>query len=166
VFCDLHVPEPEFQFSRPKGRRRRLTVMAHIGSVFLGDVQRQRIFSTSTPPSSPPPPQPSPSSSQTIHKSIPEERSPDAGSESLSTEAPAKLTSGTALELRLRLLETIVSGQQTIRNRQVTPLFKDIEDMQKKLDAIIQGSDSLRWFVDNCTLPYSYILYSTSYSSF
>lgn len=129
--------------------------MAHIGSVFLGDVQRQRIFSTSTPPSSPPPPQPSPSSSQTIHESIPEESSTEAKSGSFDTEAPAKVTPEIALELRLRLLETIVLGQQNIRSRKVAPLYKDIEDMQKKLDSIIQGSDSLRWFVDNCAPSFS-----------
>ncbi|KAI0683976.1 hypothetical protein BC835DRAFT_1294439 [Cytidiella melzeri] len=65
---------------------------------------------------------------------------------------PTKVTPEVAFELRTRLLETIVLGsQQSNRNVKATPLARDIEDLQKKLDAAVQGSgsDSLRWFVEN-----------------
>ncbi|KAI0339483.1 hypothetical protein BDW22DRAFT_1486931 [Trametopsis cervina] len=134
--------------------------MAHIGSVFLGDVQRQRIFSTSTPPSSPPPPHISPSNHQGFPDMIPEDLAESSKGEDTSAGAadpvPAKVTPQIAFELRTRLLETIVLGtQQNIRHPRAdaksVPLAREIEGVQKKLDSTVQssGSDSLRWFVDN-----------------
>ena len=127
--------------------------MAHIGSVFLGDVQRQRILSTSTPPSSPPPAGPSPTHTQAFPDFLSEEDQVKADNISTTAASPPKVTSDVAFELRTRLLETIVSGSQlNARTARSIPLMKDIEEVQRKLQSIVQssGSDSLRWFVDNC----------------
>ncbi|KAF8347903.1 hypothetical protein F5887DRAFT_1130843 [Amanita rubescens] len=102
--------------------------MASIGSVFLGDVQRHRVFSTSTPPNSPPASSrytgiPSPPPIQNSGKNN------DNGSDSVveddvETTAEAAAPSQTdvnpqktptinpmlALELRLRWLEALVLG--------------------------------------------------------
>jgi len=70
--------------------------------------------------------------------------------------APVKVTPELALELRTKLLETMVVGSQTVTRHERPggkgiPLIRDIEEIQRKLDAAVQGSgsDSLRWFVDN-----------------
>ncbi|KAI0083480.1 hypothetical protein BDY19DRAFT_900274 [Irpex rosettiformis] len=126
--------------------------MAHIGSVFLGDVQRQRILSTSTPPSSPPPAGPSPTHTQAFPDFLAEVPQEEADDDSTANSTPPKVTPEVAFELRTRLLESIVIGPQSnVRGTRTTPLTKDIEDVQKKLQAVVQssGSDSLRWFVDN-----------------
>lgn len=79
--------------------------------------------------------------------------------DSLPSMAPKKVTPEVAFELRTRLLETIVVGVQRdprtsasrADGRNLT-LTRDIEEVQKKLDALVQGSgsDALKWFVDNC----------------
>ena len=85
--------------------------MAHIGSVFLGDVQRQRILSTSTPPSSPPP-NVSPTAYSTFPDSILEDAPSLSGPISTAKSTALKVTPEVALELRTRLLETLVAGVQ------------------------------------------------------
>ncbi len=73
---------------------------------------------------------------------------------------PAKITPQVAFELRLRLLESIVLGSRDVNTRgrgRGKPLMEEVEDVQRKLGEVVvtSGSDSLRWFVDNCTFPLS-----------
>ncbi|KAK2462708.1 hypothetical protein APHAL10511_005226 [Amanita phalloides] len=88
--------------------------MATIGSVFLGDVQRYRVFSTSTPPGSPPAssiytkiPSPPPITgfSRNSHDGAVEDDEDDIHHPQTTTIDPML-----ALELRLRWLEAIVLG--------------------------------------------------------
>ncbi|KAI0825436.1 hypothetical protein BC629DRAFT_1447612 [Irpex lacteus] len=135
--------------------------MAHIGSVFLGDVQRQRILSTSTPPSSPPPPGPSPTQAfpdftPTATANVQENPVEDneVGKGEVGEVKPAKITPQVAFELRLRLLESIVLGSRDVNTKgrgRGKPLMEEVEDVQKKLGEVVvtSGSESLRWFVDN-----------------
>lgn len=133
----------------------------HIGSVFLGDVQRQRMLSTSTPPSSPPPNIGTSSSPSPLQMAfIPESASvvdldiDDAAGPSVSPEM--------SLDLRLRWLETLLFGtrqdaQERRRSSQVqqskssTTLTRGAEDLQRKLEAIVQNSEGLKRFLDHCT---------------
>ncbi|KAF8634574.1 hypothetical protein AX17_004164 [Amanita inopinata Kibby_2008] len=100
--------------------------MASIGSVFLGDVQRHRVFSTSTPPNSPPatslyhgiPSPPPATSSSTKNSAIAEGNEVEHGHQKpAATTASSTDTTKTptidpilSLELRLRWLEAIVLG--------------------------------------------------------
>ena len=107
--------------------------MANIGSVFLGDVQRYRVFSTSTPPSSPPAssiytsipsPPPITGSSGDDHNNIKDDiegetattatasntmTAPRTGDENL-PKGTTTIDPMLALELRMRWLEAIVLG--------------------------------------------------------
>lgn len=133
--------------------------MAHIGSVFLGDVQRQRILSTSTPPSSPPP-HLSPTSGRNFPDPILENAATTSNSIPAAQTMPSKVTPEVAVELRTRLLETLVMGAQRDARTAVprpdvktATVIRDLEEVQRKLDTLVQssGSDALKWFVDNCT---------------
>lgn len=93
-----------------------------LGSVFLGDVQRHRLLSTSTPPTSPPPPM-SPGST-TVPQGFPadtiEEDSPVLVSPQLPAQVippeqtveipPPNVDPVQSLELRLRWLEALLYG--------------------------------------------------------
>lgn len=148
--------------------------MAHIGSVFLGDVQRHRMLSTSTPPSSPPPPT-SPNTYHAFPDAIPENPPSALHTAPSSNIAPTKVTPEIAFELRTRLLETLVVGVQ--RDPRTTAaradgkhptLSRDIEEVQRKLDTLVHGSgsDALKWFVDNCaSCSFCSLFYLTNYSS-
>lgn len=102
--------------------------MAGIGSVFLGDIQRHRVFSTSTPPSSPPASSrytgiPSPPPIQNSGKNNDNDSDSLVDDDVETTAEPAALPKTDvnpqkaptidpmlALELRLRWLEALVLG--------------------------------------------------------
>jgi len=97
--------------------------MANIGSVFLGDVQRLRVFSTSTPPSSPPASaNPYSGILSASLQATGEDEIEDEGGRTAATTAPSGININTtprravtidpilALELRLRWVEALVLG--------------------------------------------------------
>jgi hypothetical protein len=163
------------------------TNMAGIGSVFLGDVQRHRIFSTSTPPSSPP--------ASSIYTRIPspprDDDDDDDDDDNDSVEDDDTETTGEAaaappmvdanppkattidpmlaLELRLRWLEALVLGlpennpSRAASHRKLgsVPLRKKLlkhgetlvrlaEDVQSRLDAIVEANEGLKRFMAQC----------------
>lgn len=134
--------------------------MTAIGSVFLGDVQRHRILSTSTststPPSSPPP-----------HLTM----SPSAlnqffdlsnSTQDLPREAPGpppSVSPEVSLDLRIRWLETILFGaKQDTKDKQKAlgnlrthdSLVRGVEDIRRRLDTVVQSSEGLRRFMSHC----------------
>ena len=172
--------------------------MAGIGSVFLGDVQRHRVFSTSTPPSSPP--------ASSIYTGIPspprnDDDDDDDDDDNNSVEdddtettgeaaAPPKLDANPpkattidpmlALELRLRWLEALVLGlpennpSRAASHRKLgsVPLRKKLlkhgetlvrlaEDVQSRLDAIVEANEGLKRFMAQCEILPSPFLRST-----
>lgn len=137
----------------------------HIGSVFLGDVQRQRILSTSTPPSSPPPlsnysssPPVAPMSSLTHPELL------DDIDEEMQ-KPPSSMLPEISLDLRLRWLETLLFGARPVSVQQSrnnissakpdaknhVPLVRGVEDLQRRLATIVHSSDGLKRFMDHCT---------------
>ncbi|KAI0070804.1 hypothetical protein K474DRAFT_1653315 [Panus rudis PR-1116 ss-1] len=122
-----------------------------IGSVFLGDVQRLRILSTSTPPSSPPP---SLSPSGTMH--FPESMSINtshATDSSRPKSPPPPVTPKLSLDLRVRWLETLIYGAKQdvkarIQESNYPALMKGVQDLQKRLDDIVQHNEGLRRFME------------------
>ncbi|CDO68407.1 hypothetical protein BN946_scf184815.g54 [Trametes cinnabarina] len=133
--------------------------MTAIGSVFLGDVQRQRVLSSSTPPSSPPP-------HLTTNNGPPHSFSDvdiDDAVDGInpSTAFPPSITPMLSLELRLRWLETLLFGAKHDALEQVSKaaakgeklkegdtLVRRAEDLQRRLDNVIQNSDSLKRFME------------------
>lgn len=138
-----------------------------------------RMLSSSTPPSSPPP------------TSIPgvNPQFPPANWTGLDTTAiqgataimddvkrapPATIEPVLALELRLRWLEAILKGvKQDARDRkgkerekhlelkQGETLTRMAEDIQRRLDAIVEGNDGLKRFIDHCSsIPSRLCIYS------
>jgi len=108
---------------------------AQIGSVFLGDVQRHRILSP-TPPSSPDP--------------IPTKKFAPA-KQSLMSQKPPTITPQLSLELRLRWLEALLYGvkpRDKPPEKGETPLLRNAQQIQKRLDDLVQNNDSLRKFMD------------------
>lgn len=159
--------------------------MAGIGSVFLGDVQRHRVFSTS-PPSSPPGSSiytriPSPPPIQDSHKDSDHDSVEDDDTETAEAAAPPKVDANPpkattidpmlALELRLRWLEALVLGlrenkpSRAASHRKLgsVPLKKKLlkhgetlvrlaEDVQNRLDAIVEENEGLKRFMVQCKL--------------
>ncbi|KAG5634510.1 hypothetical protein H0H81_001703 [Sphagnurus paluster] len=139
--------------------------MASIGSVFLGDVQRHRILSnTSTPPSSPPPSSPPPSSISAVFPSRPSPKSQAQPRRNMSMESeiekptpPASIDPALALDLRLRWLEALLLGVNTARDKKGkdrqpaelagSTLSRTAEDLQRRLDAVVEGNDGLKRFM-------------------
>ncbi|KAF9466065.1 hypothetical protein BDZ94DRAFT_1188032 [Collybia nuda] len=139
--------------------------MANIGSVFLGDFQRLRVLSSSTPPSSPPPS----SISGVIPQSPPiTQPDPDTITQGRTAMEPSKpalpstIEPALALELRLRWLEAILKGvKQDTRDRkgkekekhwelkQGETLTRIAEDIQKRLNTVVEGNDGLKRFIDH-----------------
>ncbi|KAI0925049.1 hypothetical protein AcW2_005746 [Taiwanofungus camphoratus] len=128
----------------------------HIGSVFLGDVQRrQRLLSSSTPPSSPPPhlsPSSMMSSFHDLDFDIPKETRPNVTRPTV----PPELS----LDLRLRWLETLLYGSRSDgherKDRPKGPELKSgdtltrrAEELQRKLDSVVQSNEGLRKFMDH-----------------
>jgi len=153
--------------------------MSAIGSVFLGDFQRHRIISSTPPPSSPPPGQivhqmSVASASQSLEELV--EPLDDVQSE-LSVEqptaavtplaqlepsiAPPVIDPALSLELRLRWLEALLLGvRQDARDRKGKDkvpelkhgetLIRLAEDVQRRLDNVIQSNDGLQRFMSKC----------------
>lgn len=116
--------------------------MANIGSVFLGDSKRIRVLSgsMSTPPSSPPP-----TSMSGVFTGLP----------SLPVIDPVL-----SLELRLRWVEAILlgvkpdardkKGKESEKLASAETLSRAAEDIQRRLDTVIEGNDSLKRFMEHC----------------
>ncbi|KAJ7116013.1 hypothetical protein C8R44DRAFT_628699 [Mycena epipterygia] len=131
--------------------------MANIGSVFLGDSKRRRVLSstasnsTGTPPSSPPP-----TSMSSVFSALP---SPPPTIPTQSKPAPSVIEPALSLELRLRWLEAILLGvKQDPRDRKGKErenlshgetLIRAAEDLQKKLNGIVNSNDGLKRFMDH-----------------
>ena len=114
---------------------------AHIGSVFLGDVQRRRILSP-TPPSSPDPVQ--------AKKFLPAKQPP-------TSQKPPTITPELSLELRLRWLEALLHGAKPKDKplEKGETLLRSAQQIQKRLDGLVQNNDSLRKFMDQCACPFT-----------
>lgn len=131
--------------------------MTAIGSVFLGDVQRHRLLSTSTPPSSPPPHL---TTNGALHSFSDVDDLDDQKPPSV---APPSISPMLSLELRLRWLETLLFGakhdapEQAAKAGAKVEKLKDgdtlarrAEGLQRRLDSVVQNSDGLKRFVDRC----------------
>ncbi|KAJ6591549.1 hypothetical protein DFH09DRAFT_907617 [Mycena vulgaris] len=132
--------------------------MASIGSVFLGDSKRRRVLSstasnsTGTPPSSPPP-----TSMSSIFSALPSP--PPTIPETQSKGSPSVIEPALSLELRLRWLEAIILGvKQDTRDRKGKErenlshgetLIRSAEDLQKRLNGIVNSNDGLKRFMDH-----------------
>ena len=143
--------------------------MSAIGSVFLGDVQRQRVISTSTPPSSPPP-QPGAGAAHSfsdvdLDDAAPPTQGPtQGGAEGADAAlAPPTVSPALALELRLRWLETLVfgakhdlgdrmakGGARLEKLKEGETLSRRAEDLRRRLDQVAQSNDALKRFMDRC----------------
>ncbi|KAJ8095315.1 hypothetical protein PM082_010538 [Marasmius tenuissimus] len=138
--------------------------MASIGSVFLGDSKRIRLLSGSTPPSSPP--ASATNSMSGVLSGVP---SPTSPSEIPPPNPPAMVLDGTlhaepstksvplepelALELRVRWLEALVFGVNAKKGaadvKQSDSLIKSAQDLQRRLDTIVEGNDGLKRFISH-----------------
>jgi hypothetical protein len=129
-----------------------------IGSVFLGDVLRNRF---TTPPSSPPP-------DKVITDSIDAITSPPRETTRPTTTAgppeplppPPDIDPETSLALRILWIEAVLYGPKSASGEgdKKTPNLKpghtllgDAHDFQSRLDALVSGHDGLRQFVARCT---------------
>lgn len=136
--------------------------MASIGSVFLGDVQRNRLRSSdSTPPSSPPPAIPTLGS--TAHSpptTGPDGAFPDPIQEQ-EISLPPHLAPTQSLELRVRWLEAILYGAKHdqslagMRERQPEikrgeTLIRATENAQRRMNDMASSYDVLRRFIGHC----------------
>lgn len=131
--------------------------MSAIGSVFLGDVQRHRVLSSSTPPSSPPPHL----GTNAAHSfsdldDADEHKSPEA--------KPPSISPMLSLELRLRWLETLLlgakhdelaakPGARADKLKDGETIARRVEDLQRRLDGIALSNDALKRFMDRCEFP-------------
>lgn len=109
--------------------------MSHIGSVFLGDVQR-RFLSSSTPPISPPPTQ-----LEQAPVILPQ------------VDGPA-IDPMLSLQLRLRWLEALLYGVRADAKdkplRKGATLLRSAQQIQSRLDALVSNNDSLRKYMEHC----------------
>lgn len=115
-----------------------------LGSVFLGDAQRHRVLSSPTTP---------PMSPNTTGK--------------FKEPTPVPIDPRLSLELRIRWLEVLLLGvkhdalagkgknkeKAEVKNDGDTLVFR-AEEIQKRLDNIVEGNDGLQKFVDRCTHLY------------
>jgi hypothetical protein len=133
--------------------------MSPIGSVFLGDVQRHRVLSSSTPPSSPGPPI-SPLSSAPA--SFPRDDQVPIRKD----QAPV-IDPMLSLQLRLRWLEALLYGvrppvaKDTTKGKYLQKgetLLRTARQIQLRLDALVENNDSLRKFIEHCTFIYPMLL--------
>ncbi|KAI0369841.1 hypothetical protein BV20DRAFT_339721 [Pilatotrama ljubarskyi] len=131
--------------------------MPAIGSVFLGDVQRQRVLSTSTPPSSPPPHL----STNGATYSFSDVDIDDANDTKVPQPVPPSISPMLSLELRLRWLETLLFGAKhdaqepggkgstkADKLKDGDTLARRAEELQRRLNSIVQSSDGLKRFLD------------------
>ena len=125
--------------------------MSLIGSVFLGDVQRQRVLSSSTPPSSPAPqisPSLNGSTSFPRHDQLPAPK-----------DHTPIIDPMLSLQLRLRWLEALLYGVRPDARDKVKEkslhkgetLVRSARQIQLRLDALVENNDSLRKFMEHCT---------------
>lgn len=147
--------------------------MANLGSVFLGDSKRHRLLSSSsTPPSSPPPvstPAMSilsalPSPQSPLHTEALNNFSSDSiepfthiqalGLEKVSKEPPPSIDPITSLELRLRLLESLIVGLDPDEKGKLElkndTLVKSAENVKRTVDKYVEGNDTLKRFIAHC----------------
>jgi hypothetical protein len=146
--------------------------MANIGSVFLGDVQRNRLRSSgstpvSTPPSSPPPI--SLTSCGATHSppatttTTPDSAIPDSIPEQGKPTAQPHLVPEQSLELRIRWLEAILYGAKYeeplagLRERKPglkrgETLVRAAEHAHRRMNDIASNYDVLRRFIGHCEL--------------
>ncbi|KAI0642339.1 hypothetical protein C8Q79DRAFT_247025 [Trametes meyenii] len=131
--------------------------MTAIGSVFLGDVQRQRVLSSSTPPSSPPPHL---NTNGAAH-SFSDVDLDDTDVVTAPQQPPPAITPVLSLELRLRWLETLLfgakhdapdqsakAGAKTERLKDGETVARRAEELQRRLANVVQHSDGLKRFLD------------------
>jgi hypothetical protein len=152
--------------------------MPAIGSVFLGDFQRHLMIS-STPPSSPPPGnngntmsiavasfQPPEDALDSVDDTESPHASPNASDSASFTpplnQAPATIDPALSLELRLRWLEALLLGvRQDSRDRKGKDKLSELkpgeslvhlaEDVQHRLNAVVESNDGLKKFMIQCT---------------
>jgi hypothetical protein len=148
--------------------------MAAIGSVFLGDIQqRLRLLSPTTPPSSPNPlhnnssSTPSTTTMTAILTTGDQQRSSPLSAEKgkirEDAAAPPPLVDpALSLELRLRWLEAILLGVgQDVKSRRGKEkayelkngesLSKVADDIQRRLNGVVEESDGLKRFMEQCS---------------
>ena len=123
--------------------------MSALGSVFLGDFQRQRILS-STPPSSPPP-----SVSPSTMSHFPDSDILGPAPSKRDQPPPSHISPTLSLDLRIRWLETLLFGaKQDNKARKLeasaSSLLRGIEELRHRVDTIVQGNEGLRRFMDHC----------------
>ena len=137
--------------------------MSVLGSVFLGDFQRHRVFSSS-PPSSPPTGMPAATAEHLgdVLESLDDTESPAKTSASLSDPTgPAHIDPVLSLELRLRWLEALLLGvRQDTRDRkgrEKPPELKPGESLiqlagnvQRRLNTVVESNDGLKKFMHQC----------------
>lgn len=133
--------------------------MANIGSVFLGDVQRLRILSTPSSPSSSPPPSSPPSSSISavfpqISQSLEQKPMDAPGVIPPDQPPPPTIEPLLALDLRIRWLEALLHGVKHDSKggehdvaKTGNSLCQTAEDIQRRLDAVVNGNDGLKRFM-------------------
>lgn len=125
-----------------------------IGSVFLGDVQRLRLLSTSTPPSSPPPHISPPIKPQMSVHDVDFEVVDKPREES---KKPSAISPALSLDLRIRWLETLLYGarqegteRKHVEAKSGESLARRAEELQRKLVDILGTNDGLRRFMEHC----------------
>jgi hypothetical protein len=135
-----------------------------MGSVFLGDVLRNRF---TTPPSSPPPDKLITDSIDAIASPPRDTAAPSFRRESVAAQAsvralppPPDIDPETSLALRVLWLEAVLYGPKTAsgegdkKNLALKPghtLVAEAHDFQTRLDALVAGNDGLRQFIARCT---------------
>jgi hypothetical protein len=141
--------------------------MASIGSVFLGDVQRNRLRSSgstpgSTPPSSPPPISlPSRGATHLSATATSDSAFPGSVHSQEKFTPPPPLAPAQSLELRVRWLEAILYGAKHdellagLRDRKPElrrgeTLIRAAEHAQRRMNEIASAYDVLRRFLGHC----------------
>ena len=137
--------------------------MANIGSVFLGDVQRNRLRSSGSTPASTPPSSPPPTilTSRGIAHSPPSTKPNSAVLDPTKSTLQPHLAPAQSLELRVRWLEAILygakHGESLIGLRERKPELKRGETLvgaaehaQRRMNDIAGSYDVLRRFIGHC----------------
>lgn len=69
------------------------------------------------------------------------------------TEPPPTIAPALSLDLRIRWLETLVYGTKQSgkgHERTSASLLRGVEELQRRLDAIVHSSEGLRRFMEHC----------------
>ena len=121
-----------------------------LGSVFLGDGTKQRVMSSPTSP---------PTSPSAYAQGFTRALSPTASTSSKLSQQlispPPPIDPELSLELRIRWLESLLIGMrqdasQVLKNREGETLIHGAEEVQRRLDSVVENNDALRKFVDRC----------------